>query len=65
MKTGRILSAPASSAPARAWLSFFAPSTRCTIIWSVHQYQMPRIGAPKKMPVHGNAASVDGLIMWK
>ncbi len=21
--------------------------------WSVHQYHMPRIGAPKKMPVHG------------
>ena len=40
-------------------------STRCTITWSVHQYQMPRIGAPKKMPVHGKSGSLAGLIMWK
>ena len=26
----------------------FAPSTRCTCVWSAHQYQIPRIGYPSK-----------------
>ena len=27
--------------------------TRCTMNWSVHQYQIPRIGAPNIIPVQG------------
>jgi hypothetical protein len=44
MKTGRIFRAPAKSGP--SWASFWerAPRTRWTMVWSVHQYQMPRIG---------------------
>jgi hypothetical protein len=48
-----------------AWPSSFAASARWTITWSVHQYQIPRIGAPRKMPVHGKSGWLDGFIMWK
>ena len=63
--TGRIFRKPAKIVPALAWPSSFAESTRCTITWSVHQYQIPRIGAPRKIPVHGKSGSLIGLIMWK
>ena len=63
--TGRILRNPAKIVPAFAWPSSLADSTRCTITWSVHQYQMPRIGAPRKMPVHGNSGWLAGFIMLK
>ncbi len=65
MKTGKILRKPAKIVPAFAWPSSRAESTRWTMTWSVHQYQMPRIGAPKKMPVQGKLESDAGLIMWK
>src|SRR3989442_4897629 len=45
--TGRIFRNPAKIVPAFAWPSSRAESTRCTITWSVHQYQMPRIGDRK------------------
>ena len=41
--------------PRRAFRIPFAASTRCTMNWSVHQYQTARIGAPKRMPVQGNS----------
>src|SRR5947199_6748367 len=53
MNTGRIFRNPAKMVPVRAALTFLAASTRCTICWSVHQYQTPRIGAPNTMPVQG------------
>lgn len=33
--------------------------------WSVHQYHTPRIGAPKRIPVHGKLGSVAGFHMSK
>ena len=39
----------------RASCTLLAASVRWTIIWSVHQYQTPRIGAPNRTPVHGNS----------
>src|SRR5439155_16804946 len=53
MNTGRIFRNPAKIVPVRAALTFLAASTRCTICWSVHQYQTPRIGEPNTMPVQG------------
>ena len=44
MKTGRILRSPANSAPRWASFSVREPSTRWTMVWSVHQYQIPRMG---------------------
>ena len=44
---------------------FRAASTRCTMCWSVHQYQIPRIGAPKTMPVHGKSLWFDGFHIEK
>ena len=43
----------------------FAASTRCTMCWSVHQYQMPRIGAPNTMPVHGKSGWLIGFHIEK
>ena len=43
-KTGRILRNPQNNGPSRAFLSSRAASTRCTIVWSQHQYQMPITG---------------------
>src|SRR5580765_1833071 len=61
--TGNTFKNPAKIVPALACPSSFADSTRCTITWSVHQYQMPKIGAPRKIPVHGYDGSDIGLIM--
>ena len=53
MKTGSSLSSEAKMAPRRASLSFGAPSVRCTMYWSVHQYHRPMIGAQNSIPSHG------------
>src|SRR6478752_4307543 len=39
--------------PRRACVSLGAASARCTMYWSVHQYQRPMIGAQIAMPSHG------------
>ena len=39
--------------PRLASVSLVAPSVRCTIYWSVHQYHRPMIGAQNSMPNHG------------
>ena len=39
----------------------FAESTRWTMNWSVHQYQTPTTGRPKRMPVHGKFGSDAGF----
>src|ERR1035441_6768373 len=44
--TGRNFRAVASRDPSWASRSVRAPRTRCTMVWSVHQYQMPRMGNP-------------------
>ena len=53
MKTGSSLSIPAKMLPRRASVSFRAPRARCTMYWSVHQYQRPMIGAQRSIPGHG------------
>ena len=63
--TGSIFRKPAKIVPALAWPSSLAESTRWTITWSVHQYQIPRIGAPRKIPVQGNSGWSMGFIMLK
>jgi hypothetical protein len=37
----------------RATFSLGAPSARCTMYWSVHQYHRPMTGAQMAMPSHG------------
>ena len=61
MNSGRSLRNPPKIVPRRAWSTFVADSTRCTMNWSVHQYQTPRIGAPKRMPVQGKSGSDIGF----
>src|ERR1041385_6255442 len=51
--TGKSLRKAAKMEPRRASVSFLAPSARCTMYWSVHQYQRPTIGAQKSIPNHG------------
>ena len=51
--TGSSFRKEAKIEPRRASVSFFAPSARCTMYWSVHQYQRPTIGAQNSMPTHG------------
>ncbi len=53
MNTGSSFSAAEQIDPRRASCSFWAPSTRCTMYWSVHQYHKPMIGAQKSMPIQG------------
>ena len=43
-KTGQIFRKAQNSGPRRACFSSFAAKTRCTIVWSLHQYHTPRIG---------------------
>ena len=40
--------------PRRAVCSLGAPSARCTMYWSVHQYHNPMTGAQMAMPSQGN-----------
>ena len=42
--TGRILRNAQNNGPSRAFFVSLAASTRCTIVWSQHQYQMPITG---------------------
>ncbi len=51
--TGNSFRNAAKMLPRRATLSFGAPSARCTIYWSVHQYHSPMTGAQIAMPSHG------------
>ena len=53
--SGSCLSHAAKMVPRRALSMPLAASTRCTMNWSVHQYQTARMGAPNRMPVHGNS----------
>ena len=53
MKTGSSFSSEAKIVPRRASRSLGAPSVRCTMYWSVHQYQRPMIGAQNSIPSHG------------
>ena len=53
MKTGSSLRKAAKIVPRRASVWFGAPSVRCTMYWSVHQYQRPMIGAQNSIPSHG------------
>src|SRR5450756_1770303 len=39
--------------PRRAVCSLGAPRARCTMYWSVHQYQRPMTGAQMAMPSQG------------
>src|ERR1051325_8367635 len=55
MNTGRIFRNPAPIVPFLASETFLAASTRCTMCWSVHQYQVPRSGAPNTIAAHGNS----------
>ena len=50
-------------APRRAVASSSAASTRCTMYWSVHQYQRPTMGGVSTMPSHGNSGSSSGFHM--
>ena len=50
-------------APRRAAASSFAASTRCTMYWSVHQYQRPTMGGVSTMPSQGNSGSSRGFHM--
>ncbi len=52
--TGRSFRKLAKMLPRRAMVSLGAPSARCTMYWSVHQYHKPMIGAQKSMPSQGN-----------
>ena len=65
MNTGSTFRKPPKMVPRRASSSLAADSTRWTMNWSVHQYQTPRIGAPKRMPVHGKSGSDIGFHMSK
>ena len=39
---------------------FLAASVRCTMYWSVHQYQMPTTGDAIRIPSHGKPGSDNG-----
>ena len=60
MKTGQTLRKPPQMAPRRASVSDLAASIRCTMYWSVHQYQTPMIGEAIMTPSHGNVGSESG-----
>jgi hypothetical protein len=51
--TGKSFRNAAKILPRRAMVSFGAPSARCTMYWSVHQYHKPMIGAQNSIPSHG------------
>ena len=53
MNTGISLRNAAKIVPRLASRSLGAPRVRCTMYWSVHQYQSPMIGAQKSMPSQG------------
>ena len=61
MNSGSSFRYPAKMVPARACSWSWAASTRCTMNWSVHQYQIPRIGAPNRIPVQGKSGSDIGF----
>ncbi|EJW97907.1 hypothetical protein EVA_13984 [gut metagenome] len=44
--------------PLRASFSFFPDSTRCTMNWSVHQYQKPMMAEPINAPNQGKLGSL-------
>eukprot|EP00965_Chrysotila_dentata_P034657 1153618-Pleurochrysis_carterae.AAC.2 len=64
-KTMRILSHPARLHAPRAWKTFLAARTRCTIAWSRHQYQSAEALNPSIRPSVGKSASSGGLYMRK
>ncbi len=51
--TGQIFRNAQKSGPNRACFSFLAASTRWTMVWSQHQYQMPRTGYPSRTEYQG------------
>src|SRR5690349_306280 len=51
--TGNSFRNDAKIEPRRATVSFGAPSARCTMYWSVHQYHNPMIGAQISIPTQG------------
>jgi len=53
MNTGSSFRYDAKMVPRRASRSLGAPSARCTMYWSVHQYQRPTMGAQTSIPSHG------------
>ena len=53
MKTGSSLRQAAKIVPRRASVTLGAASVRCTMYWSVHQYQRPTIGEHSSIPGHG------------
>ena len=56
-KTGSNLRYAPNIVPRRASFWFFPERTRCTINWSVHQYQKPIIEEPTSAPNHGKLGS--------
>ncbi len=65
MNSGSSLRKPPKIVPRRASSMPCADSTRWTMNWSVHQYQTPRIGAPKRIPVQGKLGCDAGSHMSK
>src|ERR1035437_1090315 len=51
--TGKSLRNAEKILPSRATFSLGAPRARCTMYWSVHQYQRPMTGAQMAMPNQG------------
>src|SRR6056297_1988708 len=58
--TSRIFNQPVKFAPNCPCFRLFAPSTDCTILWSVHQNQTPITGYPNKMAYQGYSMLSDG-----
>ena len=58
--TGMTLRAAPQIVPRRAIVRFLAASVRCTMYWSVHQYQIPMIGEAMQMASHGKSLSDSG-----
>ncbi len=57
MNSGSCFKYAAKMVPLRAASIDRAESVRCTMNWSVHQYQIPRIVVPKTSPVQGKCGS--------
>ena len=50
--------------PRRASFSFFPESTRCTMNWSVHQYQNPIMAEPISAPNQGNREFTEKVLKY-
>ena len=61
MKTGQTFRNAPQIAPRLAACSDFADRVRCTMYWSVHQYQMPATGDAIITPAISVLSAVEGL----